>query len=229
MKRFSLILGLLLFATALFWSPEPSAAQSSDTLRLPGITCFLVCEEDVPAAPATTIAEDAVEVMRGYIGQRETHGYNRSPLIDRWNRNAGVPLKSSYCMAAVVDCFREAAEARDKPNPLYRTASVSRQLKHAAMIGSGLEVIPISRVLGGQAELQRGDVLCYRRGGGSDREIGKLWLGHGGVADSVAGSYVFSIEANTSPGRRGSQRNGDGVWDRKRQLKWWLAAIRVPA
>lgn len=176
-----------------------------------------------------SIGVRALEIFESYIGQRETRGYNRSPIIDRWNRIAGVPLGSSYCEAAAYSMFDSAARELNVPNPFTRTASCSRQLKYAAMIGSGLEVIPISRVIGGRADIQRGDHMIHRRGGGSEREIGTLFLGHAGIADTVVGSTLYTVEANTSPGTRGSQRNGDGVWDRARPLDWWLAAIRVPS
>lgn len=168
--------------------------------------------------------------MLRYTHVRETRGYNRSPDIDRWNRTAGVPLASSYCEAFGFACFEFAARALNVRNPFKRTASVSQQLKYAAMIGSGLQVIPISTVVGAsRIPLKRGDALMAKTSGSrSDRDIGNLWPGHRGTAlGEQVGTTVRSIEANTSPGVRGSQRDGDGVHKRNRPLRYWLAAVRV--
>lgn len=46
---------------------------------------------------------------------------------------------------------------------------------------------------------------------------------HVGIVTANRGSYLETIEGNTSSGRRGSQSNGGGVYRRARSLSWVLA------
>lgn len=46
---------------------------------------------------------------------------------------------------------------------------------------------------------------------------------HVGIVTANKGSYLETIEGNTSSGRRGSQSNGGGVYRRARALSWVLA------
>lgn len=46
---------------------------------------------------------------------------------------------------------------------------------------------------------------------------------HTGIVTANKGSYIETIEGNTSSGRRGSQSNGGGVYRRARSLSWVLA------
>ena len=46
---------------------------------------------------------------------------------------------------------------------------------------------------------------------------------HVGIVTANKGSYIETIEGNTSSGRRGSQSNGGGVYRRARALSWVLA------
>lgn len=176
------------------------------------------------------LANAAADTLRAYVGIQETHGYNRSPMIDRMNRIAGVPYGSSWCMAFVVYGFHAAASARGIASPLLRTGSCARQLSFARSIGGnhGLRVIPLN-VLGARTLTQRGDVVIAKRGGyGTSRDISTIRLGHCGVVDADDGATVVTIEGNTSPGHKGSQHNGDGAHLRTRSKRWWLAAIRIP-
>lgn len=186
------------------------------------------------SSPAESLSRDslpdaAADTMLSYTHVRETHGYNRSPEIDRMNRSAGAPVGSSWCMASVVDAFMRAARALGVKSPLLRTPSCSQQLKYANAIGSGLEVIPISDLIGSSsARLPRGAVMIMKSGGGSDRDIGRLWPGHTGInLQQNADGTIRTVEGNTSSGRSGSQRDGGGQYVRTRRLRTWLAAIVV--
>lgn len=181
-----------------------------------------------PSLSLPSLPDAAVDTLLEYTHVRETRGYNRSPEIDRFNRLAGAPLGSSWCESAQFAGYELAARALGIDNPLMRTPSVSQQLRYAKMIGSGLEVIPISKLIGASTiKVKRGDCLMARRGGGTDRHIGQLWLGHAGTAIRQEGKNIRSIEGNTSPGTRGSQRDGDGMHLRTRAATFWLAIVRV--
>lgn len=128
-------------------------------------------------------------------------------------------------MSFVYSMYGKAATALGAKNPLARTASVSQQLKFANSYGSGLNVIPIKGVYGAAASYtpHSGDILCWKRRGGSKNDIGKLWPGHTGLAISRSGLHLLTIEGNT--GR--SFADGDGCYKKWRPVKNILAVIRV--
>lgn len=61
----------------------------------------------------------------------------------------------------------------------------------------------------------------------ADPVPGALWLarhgatdsGHAGIVTDVNGANMATIEGNTSPGKAGSQRNGDGIYARVRDIR----------
>ena len=103
-----------------------------------------------------------------------------------------------WCMMFVQWCFHQAG----LPLPC-RTASCSELLgwyrKHRR-----------EQIAGGPLP---GDIAIYN-------------FGHTGIVESAAGETVTAIEGNTSPGSRGSQSDGGGVYRRTRDRKLVSAFIR---
>lgn len=132
-------------------------------------------------------------------GQHESKGANRSPLIDKINKAAGVPLGSSYCAAAGKAAFSVAGIA-DFGGP------------HAASVGF---VDDWARSRGYIVKRPlRGDAFCWKIDGDN-------WPDHFGMVVKVRswGGLVFTIdtvEANTSSGNVGSQADGGGWYRRRR-------------
>lgn len=171
------------------------------------------------------LRDEVLHVAKSYIGTKEV-GYNRGATVDKFNKIAGVPRGSSWCMAFVYSCFAEASDNVRIANPLSRTGSVARQLKFAKDAGSGLVVISLQDI-GAQLSLQKGDVLCHKTGRQAPSDIGFLWLGHTGIFAASHKGGIGTIEGNTSAGIRGSQREGNGVYYRTRPTTYWLAAISL--
>lgn len=146
---------------------------------------------------------------------------NRSPEIDRFNLIAGAPVGSYWCMSFVYYCVNAAAKQLEIKNPLLRTASVSKQLRYANLIGSKLRVL--KNMIG--LELQNGDIFCIKTGTWTDRDIGKIWSGHTGFIFNKARNDIhYTIEGNTN---KAGSRNGDRVAIRKRLITEYIAIIRI--
>jgi hypothetical protein len=142
-----------------------------------------------------------VGIFRSWVDarERETGGYNRSPLIDRANKNARIPLRSPYCGST----WGLALDLAGASFPKYRGGHALSYLKE--------EKISTEDVLAGRASLQRGDLGAFRNG--------KTWKGHLCGVDSVIDRRTIrTLEANTSSGAGGSQRDGDGFFYRIRTL-----------
>jgi hypothetical protein len=148
----------------------------------------------------------ALDHARSYLGVKERGGYNRGPLIDRWNLDAGVPVGSAWCMSFVRAMYARAGVK------LGGGASVGNFESWAKAHGN-LVTRPF-----------RGDVVCFDWNG--DR-----WADHVGIVERVLAlrwkgrvfvGWIQTIEGNTSSGARGSQDNGDGVYRRRR----WATACK---
>lgn len=107
-----------------------------------------------------------VDTALRYVGTRETHGPNRSPVIDRWNRAVGVPLGSPYCASAV------SAWLQSSGNRVILLRSA-----RARSFANLPNAIPAKRVITGQYKPRRGDIVVWTRSGGgisaSSKRTGK--------------------------------------------------------
>lgn len=164
------------------------------------------------------VRQRAHERSASYIGTLENPaGSNRGPDIDRWNKLAKVPLGSPYCASH----------------------------QHAMYLAEGYE-------LGGgwaNADSYCPDLFMWGRGKGLEVFRPRRWdlvlfdwdqdgvLDHVGSVERVlalrwtrAGRFVGlvrTVEANTGPGLRGSQSDGDGVHRRWRWVNESTRFLRV--
>jgi len=140
-----------------------------------------------------------VEIAKSYKYVREIKP-NRSPEIDKWNRNVGSPLGASYCGAFVYWCLDRAKIKYDTRKSGLARHLVSKKKSFSA-----------SSVLFGKNQIKKNDVLIWQKG--------ESIYGHAGITtadwDGVSGP---TIEANTSSGNSGSQSNGNGVFERWRTI-----------
>lgn len=150
--------------------------------------------------------------------------YNRSSLIDKWNKQAGARLGSSWCMSFVHSMYKETADGLKTRNPLLRTASCSNQLRYANMIGSKLQVIPMSLL--GKMKIKQGDIGIMKHGQFSEKDIGKSWAGHTFLIEKDSLNWFLTNEGNTNRGLTRESKGIDGVYKLKRQKKTILAIIR---
>ncbi len=141
----------------------------------------------------------ALNYARTYIGIKET-SYNRGPLIDRWNQDAGVPVGSSWCMSFVHGMYLKAGKT------IGGWASVGFFETWAAANGELVD------------RPFKGDIVCYDWNGDG-------WPDHVGIVERVLAlrwkgrlfvGWIQTVEGNTSSGLAGSQSNGDGVYRRRR-------------
>lgn len=148
----------------------------------------------------------ALDRARNFVGVKEKGGTNRGGLIDGWNKRAGVPVGSPWCMSFVHAMYDDVGV------DLGGGASVGNFEAWAAKHGK-LVTRPF-----------RGDIVCYDWNG--DR-----WPDHVGLVDRVLAlrwknkvfvGWIQTVEGNTSSGRVGSQDDGDGVYRRRR----WATACR---
>lgn len=214
MKRFPLILSLLLCFLGLLAAPQQLQSQSKRTAT---IVSALI---DSPV-----FASQMVATMKLYVGHKEVTP-NRSPIIDKMCAVAGVPVGSYWCAAFTYYCAQQTAKRMQRTNPLPRTASVSAMLKKSAAYGSGLTIVRVPDY-GNEPVLQIGDIGCIKKGSTyGDADIGSLWQGHQYTVQSQSSAdKVKTLEGNASAN---GSRNGDRVAELWRNPKLAVAFIRIP-
>lgn len=153
-----------------------------------------------------------ISVIEKWIGQRETNGKNRSPLIDSMNRYCKSAYGNPYC--AACQCYGLYLSGK----PIFKTA-LAYNLKNKDTF-SALEVIL------GRKKIYRGDLLIWQKG--------ETINGHAASAyNDWYNTKGETIEGNTSSGIKGSQSDGDGFWKRTRSIDptsyfriKWITPIR---
>lgn len=146
-------------------------------------------------------AAAVLDVARSQLGTRESPpGSNRTPYGAVYGLD-GQP----WCQIFVWWCFRRADAGHLLPKGAY-TPAVARWYRDRGQWGS----------------TPRPGALAYFRFPGLGR------ISHVGIVETVPGDgSVITIEGNTSAGTSGSQRDGDGVWRRRRRA--YIAGYAHPA
>lgn len=130
---------------------------------------------------------------------------NRGEEIDRIQREFGYK-GVQYCVLFVLFCYKYAFEKHGIKWIFPNTAS-SQTLYAWAKKQEAVFTNPDL--------IRKGDIIIWRKR--------KLWQGHAGLVRSAPqltrdGLVMETIEGNTSSGDRGSQRDGGGIYVRRRNV-----------
>lgn len=124
---------------------------------------------------------------------------NSSPEIDRWLRYVGLNPGYAYCAAYVSYCIGTSEVAY----PKLKTARAQNFITSRS--------IDARKVLRGETTIPEGYIVVWKQG--------ETLFGHVGFTTrSWIGSTGTTIEANTSSSSRGSQREGEGVYQKTRHI-----------
>ena len=136
------------------------------------------------------------------VGTVERGGANRGAEVAGYLRAVGIWAPAPWC-AAFVRWSLDAGggEVLRPDGTRMRTGAATAWLQ-------GRGMIPARSVERGLVRPPQGSVVVWRNGTG--------WTGHAGVLDWWDRRCGETVEGNTSSGRAGSQRDGDGVWARTR-------------
>ena len=136
------------------------------------------------------------------VGTVEHGGPNRGDRVAEYLRTVGIATPAPWCAAVVRwSLDRGGADVVRPDGTRVRTGVATGWLQ-------GRGTIPARDVERGLVRPPRGAVVVWRNGNG--------WTGHAAVLDWWDRRCGETVEGNTSSGRSGSQRDGDGVWARTR-------------
>jgi len=147
-----------------------------------------------PTAPTPSVVDRA----ETYVGVTERPpGSNAGPHVERFLESVGLSDGYAWCAAFVSHVLEEAGAER----PRIRSAGATDFL-------DARRTIDATDVLEGRATPRPGDIGVHRRG--------NSWRGHTWFVRDWQRQCGGTVEGNTSPGRQGSQRDGEGVYKRTR-------------
>ena len=129
---------------------------------------------------------------------------NRGPDVEKYLARVGVPAGLPWCCAFVYYCFDEAAKARQRPNPMVRTAGCLDHWNKAAAKGAAR--MPAARATADPTLLRPGMIFIMDHGKGA---------GHTGLVESVSAGILATIEGNTDASKT---REGGGVYRLARKV-----------
>ena len=152
------------------------------------------------------------QVLVAQLGTRELTNRNDGTRVESYLSSVGLPKGNPYCIAIQYYCFDEAVNVLGLPKseiPIIKTGS-SQYLYNWA-IDNGKKASLNPRV---------NDILIWR--------TGKTNSGHGGRVIAVGkGGWVTTIEGNTSSDAKGNQRDGGGVYEKKRNIFHPLGRMKL--
>lgn len=121
---------------------------------------------------------------------------NTGPDVKKYLNAVGLDEGYPYCAAFVAWSLDRGEVAY----PTVRSALATNYITEHS--------IPVSLILRTNYSVNVGDILVFRKG--------NTVYGHTGFIMKEENDFFLTVEANTSPGRYGSQRDGQGVYMRKR-------------
>jgi hypothetical protein len=157
----------------------------------------------------------AVEHGRKYLDVRELTGNNDAPEIDKFLKYLGLPKGLSWCAAYSLYCYKEAADELRIKQPFPRYGRVAMLWSTCQRNPLKYRAITSDEVRLGSVQLQAGDLPVWSHGTIKAGDFN----GHTGMVLRQLSPRSFqSIEGNTSSGNKGSQREGNGVFIREREI-----------
>ncbi len=163
-------------------------------MRFLSAALLLVLLLSAPAFSQTAL----IDTAKRYVGIKEATGHNDGYFIEKFLKSVGRKKGDSYCAAFVSYCLDKSFAKYPKVR-----SGLARAFKLPGYI-KAMDVFYGARVPGG-----------YLVG---FENIG-TWSGHIEILRAASqGSTLYTIGANTSNGLKGSQSDGNGIYERTRKV-----------
>ncbi|HEX2868734.1 MAG TPA: CHAP domain-containing protein [Ignavibacteriales bacterium] len=140
-----------------------------------------------------------IKIAQSFVGVKEKTGHNDGPEVEMFLKSVGLGKGYAWCAAFVSYCLDKARVEF----PKIRSA-IARSFETK-------ESIKAIDVLLGKKKVKDGSIVVWRKGSGLQ--------GHTAFVTHWDRDKGETIEGNTSSGASGSQRDGDGVYKRKRKIE----------
>lgn len=167
------------------------------------------------AYAGSLLGEEAVVQARKYSYVREITNHNDAPEIDQFLAYIGLPKQLSWCAAYVIFSYKNASEILHVKQPLPKYGRVAMLWETCKRNPLKYRTFTADDVRFGSVQLQAGDIPIFAHGTIRNGDFN----GHTGLVQSqLSNVKMQTIEGNTSSGNGGSQREGNGVFERTRTI-----------
>lgn len=163
------------------------------------MVCFYLLTSFVPVCVSQILDDKirALKIAQSLVGVKEEKT-NGGYWVDKFLRSVGLRSGNQWCGAFVGFCLDSAKVTTLKiRSGLARRYVTKYSIKATEVIRKNM-IIP------------SGSILVWRRG--------NTIFGHVGFVKSWKGKNGITVEGNTSSGKKGSQNDGDGVYQRLRSI-----------
>ena len=172
------------------------------------LSATMLFSADIYTVPfKNKVRDDAYILLRGDIGLKETTGHNDGPHIKKYMDTCRLNYRMQYpyCAAYITWGMFTASSQNKIKTDFPRTALAYDFYKYGKAKGVQTKSV----------EYRKRDILVWNKR--------KTTTGHTEMIDSVCrGGNVFVLSANTSNGKSGNEREGNGNYIRKRNLNYDL-------
>lgn len=154
----------------------------------------------LPLLPLKAQNPAHLDTALAYVGVTELTNHNDGPEVEKFLKSVGRHKGDAWCAAFVSACLTYAHVV----NPSVRSG-LARSFKTKKSVNA-------LRVLEGQYIVPVGSIVGWQNG--------TTISGHTGFTREVwKGVRGKTVEGNTSSGLKGSQDNGDGVYNKNRSIQ----------
>lgn len=157
------------------------------------------------------LLERSYDTLLAQVGTLEKNGKNDGE-VEKYLHSLGLRKGQAYCAAGQYYCFYNAAKEMKfslSEIPIPRTGHANSIFNYAKKYGKRKSY-----------QAQQHDLIVWRKKKSSSGHIERI------IEVNKAG-WVRTVGFNTSSGKRGSQRDGEGVFIRKRNIYHPLAKMLI--
>lgn len=154
-------------------------------------------------------------IMMDHVGIKEATGNNDGDTIALVLKSVNIYTESPYCQAFIYYCFDEARKlilrlcGRVVNIPIPKSAVAQSSFNYARKSGKRTKYEP-----------KVNDLIVWKHSSN--------WTGHvERVTEVKENGTVITVGANTHNGKSGNQREGNGIFIRKRNVKHILGRLKV--
>jgi len=158
------------------------------------------------------LLEKSYDILYNQIGVTEETGKNDGVIVESYLASIGLSKGNPYCAAGQYFCFSQACKdlAMDKKEiPVARTGLAVTMFKIAKKKGVEVPYSPSVH-----------DLIVWVKPNGVNGHIER-------IVNIIDDDSVETIAFNTSNGKSGSQREGDGVFLRVRSITEKIGNMKV--
>lgn len=150
--------------------------------------------------------------LQAQVGATEKTGRNDGLKVEQYLASVGLGKGSPYCAAGQYYVFAVAAKAlglKRSDIPVYKTGSTILMFNKAIDAGKPAKYI-----------IKVDDLMFWRSPNKYSGHVER-------VVEAMKAGWVKTVGFNTSSGAKGSQRDGGGVYYRKRNIYHFLGRMTV--